>query len=427
MKKISEIFKLIFSFILFLILFYLMYQLDNDVTISMYGVVLAIYLFSKMLFSTIYKKANKPVKKDYKVTCVVPCYNEASDALIETLDSLVAQTYPIHEIYFIDDHSSDDSGYQGLVTHIIQNKEKYKNVNLYQLPTNKGKRHAQSYAFERSNADVFFTVDSDTYVYPNALEELLKAFNDSKVYAVTGHINARNRDENLLTRLIDIRYENAFRFERAAQSTTGNILTCSGPLSCYRREVIIPNLNKYKNQKFLGVPVNIGDDRCLTNYANKLGKTKYQSSARCVTDVPNNLKQFLKQQIRWNKSFFRESIISIKLLFKRPIVSFWALLEIVLFLMLSISMVSLVLRLGGNFGYKTLIAVMIGVCISSLARNVHYAMKHPLLFLLSPLYAILHLLLLQPIRLYALLTIRNAKWGTRDRITEINLLKKESI
>lgn len=51
-----------------------------------------------------------------------------------------------------------------IIVVIIQDINVYKNVNLYQLPTNKGKRDSQSYAFERSNVYVFFTVDSDTKV-----------------------------------------------------------------------------------------------------------------------------------------------------------------------------------------------------------------------------------------------------------------------
>lgn len=171
-------------------------------------------------------------------------------------------------------------------------------VVAHRLPENVGKRHAQTRAFAQSDADVFITVDSDSYIYPDALEELLKTFNDEEVYAATGHLNARNRDQNLLTRLTDIRYDDAFGVERAAQSVTGTMLVCSGPLSIYRREVVIPDLERYTNQMILGVPVSVGADRCLTNYALDLGKTAYQSTARCDTDVPYQLKTYIRQQNR---------------------------------------------------------------------------------------------------------------------------------
>lgn len=297
--------------------------------------------------------------------------------------------------------------------HIKNNPKKFKNVITHRLRRNRGKRHAQAWAFKISDADMFLTVDSDSYIYPNALEELVKCFNNPKIFAATGHINARNRDENLLTRLIDIRYDNAFRVERAAQSMTGNILTCSGPLSLYKREVIIPNLKHYTNQYFLGVKVNIGDDRCLTNYAARLGRTAYQSTARCDTDVPNNLRVFAKQQIRWNKSFFRESLIALSMFARKPLLSVWSFLEVVLWVLLMTSTINLLVGNFGKIDFWWVAGAVAVISISALFRNVHYAVKHPLLFLLSPFYGFIHIFLLQPIRLYALLTLRDVRWGTR--------------
>lgn len=403
------------TFLLFVLLFLSLGWLEADGALGLYGILLLIYLFAKMGLSFIYKPFTGRVKKDYKVDCVIPSYNEDGDGLIQTLESILKQTYPINKIYIVDDGSPDQTGMNKLVAFIEENQERCTNVIVHRAEQNAGKRHAQGWAFKQSDADVFFTVDSDSYIYPNALEELLKTFNDDNVYAATGHINARNRDVNFLTRLIDIRYDNAFRVERAAQSVTGNILTCSGPLSIYRREVVIPNLERYLNQSFLGVKVNIGDDRCLTNYANKLGKTVYQSTARCDTDVPDNLRVFMKQQIRWNKSFFRETLVALKLGLQRPLVVFWSSLELVLFILLSYAFFNLIFNNFKVFNPNHLLFVILGVVISALARNIHYAVKHPFLFLLSPFYGLLHIFLLQPIRIYALLTIRDVRWGTRQK------------
>lgn len=298
---------IVLSFIFLIsILIYLNMYLFGTSTVGIYGVILITYLVIKLGLSFLYEPF-KGNPHDYKVAAVIPSYNEDAESLLETLKSVLAQTYPLSEIYIVDDGSSNTDAIQLIEEYVNREVDICRNVIVHRSLVNKGKRHAQAWAFERSDADVFLTVDSDTYIYPNALEELLKSFNDETVYAATGHLNARNRQTNLLTRLTDIRYDNAFGVERAAQSLTGNILVCSGPLSIYRREVIIPNLERYKNQTFLGLPVSIGDDRCLTNYAIDLGRTVYQSTARCDTDVPFQLKSYLKQQNRWNKSFFRES------------------------------------------------------------------------------------------------------------------------
>lgn len=407
--------------IIFLLLWSVLIYLNTLIfgiksSFGIYGITLVTYLFLKVSLSFIYKPFKGSVK-NYKVAAVIPSYNEDKDSLLKTLKSVLCQTYPLQEIFTIDDGSPDQTAIQGIEDYVKKEPIICRNVIVYRLPMNKGKRHAQSWAFERSDADVFLTVDSDSYIYPNALEELLKAFNNDNVYAVTGHLNARNRKTNLLTRLTDIRYDNAFGVERAAQSVTGNILVCSGPLSIYRREVIIPNLERYKNQTFLGRPVSVGDDRCLTNYAIDLGRTVYQSTAKCDTDVPFEMKSYLKQQNRWNKSFFRESIISVKKLSANPLVAIWTILEVAMFIMSIFSIVDLFIEQTTHYDIIKIITFLLIIFVIVLICNVNYISKRPVSFFLSPFYGLLHLFILQPLKLYSLITIRKTKWGTHDKVT----------
>ncbi|UZJ81012.1 glycosyltransferase [Fictibacillus sp. KU28468] len=364
-----------------------------------------------------------------KVSVFIPSYNEKPKAVLETVKSILDQDYPIHEIFFVDDGSPDQSGYEA----IIQLKKEmetawrevaasgksggsvhpFQNLVVHRLHKNSGKRHAQIWAFERATGDIFVTVDSDGYLYPNAVRELLIPFNDSKVMAVTGHINARNRDENWFTRLIDMRYDNAFRVERAAQSVTGNILVCSGPISAYRSEVVLDNLEIYGSQTFLGEMVQFGDDRCLTNYAILKGKTVYQSTAKCITDVPSSLRQFLKQQIRWNKSFFRESLIAFRIGLKKPVTLIWVLLELSLWILFGFAIIIALCFKIHTLGFILLVYYLAYLSISAYARNVFYILKRPLVFLMAPLYGLIHLCLLFPLRIYALFTLKSTGWGTR--------------
>ncbi|PGH78265.1 hyaluronan synthase [Bacillus thuringiensis] len=379
---------------------------------------MVIYLIGKMALSFYYKPyVNIP--PNLKVSVIIPSYNENPEAILTTVQSIVVQEYPIHEIFFVDDGSSDDRGYHA----VLEWKRKWENnfpstskkikFVVHKLEKNKGKRHAQIWAFERATGDVFFTVDSDGYVHPDALTELLRPFADPEVMAVTGHINARNKDYSWFTKLLDMRYDNAFRVERAAQSVTGNILVCSGPISCYRREIVIDNLKNYGSQVFLGQEVQSGDDRCLTNYAILKGKTVYQENARCETDVPDSLKKFLKQQIRWNKSFYRESIIAFKIGFQKPILLIWVVFEMLLWILFGfIILVALLFKIS-SFGWVMLLYYLIALSFSAYARNIHFVVKRPHVFLIAPIYGMIHLVLLFPIRLYALMTIKEVKWGTR--------------
>jgi len=387
---------------------------------GIYGSIMVLYLVGKMTLSFYYKPyVNEP--PNMKVSVIIPSYNEKPDAVLGTVQSILDQEYPIHEIFFIDDGSADDSGYQAVLDfkekwereRNTKDSYKFPRLVVYQMPKNKGKRHAQIWAFEQATGDIFFTVDSDGYVYPDALKELMRPFANPEVMAVTGHINARNKDHSLFTKLLDMRYDNAFRVERAAQSATGNILVCSGPISCYRREVVMENLEHYGSQMFLGQVVQSGDDRCLTNYAILKGNTVYQSGARCDTDVPDNLRQFLKQQIRWNKSFFRESIIAFQIGFQKPITLIWVVFEMLLWILFGFVIILALFFKMGSFGLVILLYYLAALCLSAYARNVHYVIKQPFVFMLAPLYGLIHLVLLFPLRFYALLTIKEAKWGTR--------------
>jgi hyaluronan synthase len=395
-----------------------------NLTIGLYGSVMIAYLLGKMLLSFKYSEVTMD-PPDLKVSVVIPSYNEAPEAVLGTIESILKQDYPIHEIFLIDDGSKDRSAYEA----VLKLKEnlmggsveppalippyKMPNLIVHRLPKNKGKRHAQIWAFERATGDVFVTVDSDCTVFSDAIRELLKPMNNPEVTATTGHVNIRNRTDNILTRLIDMRYDNAFRVERAAHSVTNNVLVCSGPLSAYRREVVMKNLDHYGTQTFLGQQVQLGDDRCLTNYAIRDGKTLYQSTARCITDAPTSLKTLLKQQSRWNKSFFRESLIALKIGLKKPNVFIWVMLEMFLWIAFGVSLVMAFYIASTTMAWVVAIYYLAYVIISAYARNVFYAYKRPLTFLMAPLYGLLFLILLCPLRFWALLTLRSTSWGTR--------------
>jgi len=60
------------------------------------------------------------------------------------------------------------------------------------------------------DADIFVTVASDTVLDPHAIEAIMLAFGDRTVFGATGLVRVLNRRRNVLTRLIDLRYANAF-------------------------------------------------------------------------------------------------------------------------------------------------------------------------------------------------------------------------
>jgi hyaluronan synthase len=375
--------------------------------LGMYGSVILMYLTAKILLSLFYRPSVR-LARDFKVSVIIPMFNEAPEAVRKLLDSILGQNYGVDEIFVVDDGSADAQAFEAVLEIAAVNPS----IIAHRFEANQGKRRAQVWALRRAAGEIFITVDSDTILLPGSIRELVKPFAEEKVVAVTGHLNALNRDHNLLTRLIDMRYQNAFRVERAAQSVFGSVLVCSGPLSAYRRDIILPRLDDYENQTFLGVDVQYGDDRRLTNYALAQGRVVYQATARGLTDVPESLKGFLKQQTRWNRSFFRESLYALRLGFKRPGILMWVGLELGTWLGFNVALVYSVLS-GGRYIHVLLAYYLCYIMLMALARNAIYIFKNPLTFLLAPLYGLIHVTLLMPIRLYSLATLKSSSWETR--------------
>ena len=104
-----------------------------------------------------------------------------------------------------------------------------------------------------------------------------------------------------------MRYWIAFNQERAAQSWFRTVLCCSGPLAAYRRSVLEIVWNDYVRQRFRGALCTYGDDRHLTNLVLATGHdTLFVPRATAITNAPATIRGYLKQQLRWNKSFYRE-------------------------------------------------------------------------------------------------------------------------
>ena len=300
-------------------------------------------------------------------------------------------------------------------------------LNFVRFPENRGKRHGLAAGFQdRPDADIYLCVDSDTVLDKHAVDRLYGQFSHRRVTCVTGLVLAHNRSRNLLTRLIDMRYVNAFLGERVAYSRLGSVLCACGSLAAYRGWVARKYLDDFLNQRFMGKPATFGDDRRLTYYCLIEGRSLIQPTAIGYTDVPERLSHYIRQQIRWGKSFFREgALLALKVRF--ILRTFWwlNLVELLTWLAFTTALiVALVAVAIHPDGWKILAGYAVYVCLMAWVRSLHYlrgAAGVPLwdrllTFLAAPLYALLNLTLLLPLRLYSLLTLNRNKWGTRQAI-----------
>ncbi|MFJ5217233.1 glycosyltransferase [Streptomyces sp. NPDC088354] len=402
-----------------------------------YGIAAAIYLGTKLLLSLPiprpWRRQNttpRPVP-DLFVHGVITVYNEAPEMLHRCLESILAQTVRPRSLTVIDDASADHSA-----AHVVDElRARFARagitIRFIRFPENRGKRHGLAAGFrDAPTADAYLAVDSDTLTAPNAVEELLRRMGKRRVHAVTGLVLAHNRSTNLLTRLIDMRYVNAFLGERVAYSRLGSVLCACGSLALYRGWVMRKHLDDFLEQRFLGRPATFGDDRRLTYYALAEGQSVIAPTALAYTDVPERLGHYTRQQIRWGKSFIREGL----LLAAKPrhiLRTFWwlNLAELAAWLGFTAGLiVALALAVTHPAGPAILTGYLTWVCVMSWLRSVHYLRRAPGLplreriptFAAAPLYALLNLGLLLPLRLYSLATPHITTWGTRQNGAEVH-------
>jgi len=142
---------------------------------------------------------------------MVPAHNEEK-VIAQTIDSLLRQDYPNLEVIVVDDCSTDRTG------EIAQNFASKGLIKLVRLEkASDSKARAVNYGIPFSRGEIIVTVDADTILEPSSIFELVEAFSNPAVGAVSGNIRVLNR-VNLLTRLQAYEYLVAMEAGRRFQA-----------------------------------------------------------------------------------------------------------------------------------------------------------------------------------------------------------------
>lgn len=291
-------------------------------TLYLYSIITAIFLLSRYLFAMFYKPV--PVDRNFtpSVSIIIPCFNEVK-WIQRTILGCLNQDYPVDklEVIVVDDCSTDGS--REKIKEIVEklhSNDKYQvedRLRYFLQPVNKGKREVMAVGAKVAKNDLLVFVDSDSFLEPFAIINLVQPFKDSDMGGVSGRTDIANTYTNALTKMQAVRYYIAFRIMKAAEGFFDAVTCLSGPLSCYRKDLVLENMDAWLNQKFMGQRATFGDDRSMTNFILRHHRTTYQDSAVCNTIVPNEYSVFLKQQMRWKRSWLRESLIAARFMWKK--------------------------------------------------------------------------------------------------------------
>lgn len=285
---------------------------------GMYSLVVTTYILSRFVLSYLHVCPVPDPTYTPSVAFIIPCKNEEAN-IQRTMLNLLAVGYPRHlmEICVINDGSDD-----GTIHEIREGARVCRLGNVrttvVDWKVNQGKREAMAEGFHRTNGEIIVLVDSDSFLERGSVHHLVSRFTDPMMAAAAGHARVDNRGVNLLTKMQNVRYYIAFEVYKAAEALFGSVTCCSGCCSAYRRSALSEILEPWRTQMFLGVQCTYGDDRSLTNHLLRLGyRTSYVPAAMSSTVVPETWDVFLRQQLRWKKSWVRESLIAATFMWRR--------------------------------------------------------------------------------------------------------------
>jgi cellulose synthase/poly-beta-1,6-N-acetylglucosamine synthase-like glycosyltransferase len=238
-----------------------------------------------------------------KVSFLVPAYNE-QDSIEETVTALLNVKYPKNkkQIIIINDGSKDK-------TAEIAKKLATKNpeVQLLDKP-NSGKADSLNQALKIASGELVAVVDADSYPVKDALMKMVGHFEEKKVAAVTSRVLVKNKN-NLLCRFQVMDYS-IIAWTRKLLDFVDSVYVTNGPLSIYRK-------SKIENRGF--DTKNITEDIEITWYLLSQGyKTRMSYSAIVYTTVPEDIKTWINQRVRWNLGGLQTIQKYRKLAFKNP-------------------------------------------------------------------------------------------------------------
>lgn len=408
-----------------------------DPLTGLYGIIATLLVFCAFFFGFLrYKDPAVSVSYDTSqgesnlkrpfVSVIIAAKNDPV-IIKQGVNSILTSSYSKIEIILVNDGSTDETG------KVMDSLMKWSpaKIKVVHLSKNIGKRKAIHEGIKQGKpkGEIFIFMDSDTFIDRTAIERLVVSFQNPNVGAATGTSIPLNRDENVLTKMQETWYDSSFAVMKSMEGSFGSVTCCSGVLSAYRSEAILPCLDAWSNDKFLGVEFKAGDDRQLTSYVmggnqhyisatNKVWKTIYCQSAIAYSEVPSTMKKFLIQQIRWKKSWIRTFIFTAPFYYKNrsPIAAAIYYLQMGLsFLGPIVAIRNLILMpLEGHFASP--IVYLGGLTFISLLFAMEFRYRYPNSgnrWAYRILITLLSINVLSSLLYYAGLTIRKTKWGTR--------------
>ncbi|MCK4798732.1 MAG: glycosyltransferase family 2 protein [Spirochaetes bacterium] len=382
----------------------------NTNSVSFFLIIIVILYLIRYIISLFYRDIKPDKNFTPMVSIIIPVKNEEK-FIYKTIKKCCETGYPPDklEIIVINDGSTDNTKNE-----IEKAIFDFNNVITYNYKMNKGKRIAITKGCEIAKGEVYVMLDSDTFLKEGSILQIVQHFKDKEIAAVSGHTLVYNLKENLLTKIQGFKYYISYRLFKSFESIFGTVTCCPGCFSAYRANKLKKVLNEWHSKTFLGYKCIAGEDRSLTTLLLKNNKIAYSNNALASTIVPTDLKSLSIQQMRWMRSWFRESLYVSKYMWKKnplPALCFYITLLISFFGPMTLlreffimPILFLLLPIRYIIGLIFIIVIQLLYCL------ITKMIKFSIYGIFFSIFYFFFIIWLIPISIF---TITNGNWGSR--------------
>ncbi len=219
-----------------------------------------------------------------------------------TVQKIQAQTYPIQELWILDDASSDQSFH--IAIRLVKR--------VYQNPSQKGRGHMRSLSIEGSTHPFILSCDAAVHPTQDCLEKGMAHFKDARVAAVFGRLEDRQTNPSYIHRWRK-RYllgqEKTYPYTDKASLQTGAVI--------FRKAAILEVGNFNKNY------VQAEDKELGERLLKASWKIVYDPNMLAELQSQDSILSLLERYWRWNSpadkplsicSYFKQMVYSIKVM-----------------------------------------------------------------------------------------------------------------
>lgn len=295
----------------------------------------AIFIVFQLLYSVILLFFSKVKKLNHRlpeksITVLVPAYNEEL-TIKNCIQAMLRLNYSNYEVIIINDGSQDQtmqkldelldlkplhrSRDHNLPYQEIQGfygSRKYKNLFVIDK-LNGGKADSLNAGIDCAQSEIVITLDADSMLEVNSLKYVNQYFHNKDIIALGGTVKiaqgAENRNGVIIERFTGkgliksqiINYIHGFYIRKMTQSVFNSIVVISGAFGAFYKN-ILTQVNGFRSTVGEDIDITLKIHEYLK--VNKLKqKLVYAPEAVCYTECPENMANFYKQRIRWQKAF----------------------------------------------------------------------------------------------------------------------------